>query len=659
MMLLSDCQIISKHNDIEVDWFNTTNETIINVLSHLENTKPSLVFIYADLILNDSLRSESKGIDLIKHIRLTPLSDSIYNVPIVLIHWLSVESYIETNLENLILFSPGIKRVRLPFHEVNTEQLGPLKENITPFIFYSNLDERISEHQFRNEIAINQFETEASIGTHQLKDKPIWFKKIYYQQGYFNNAVDNFRKQLTQNLKVLLIDDLGEKWQSAILKVLPNATIVVCKTVEETKIRINLLKETIANRRTEFVKNVNELASIASELAEKRMELNTTESTLDAANAALTSSKNALANEQRIISDKTQQLHELISELTQSNGLLETLLDFKTENINVESKQKASKLSGLISDISNSKDKIGNFQKIVFESDGKKDTNSKRKINIESEHSVVIEKHKALAKGAGNIFESLTNAEFDLILLDMHLTKESEGKEPIEMDGYKILTALTEAKLKIPTAIFSATKRNINSFKSGFKFVQEIQFLKGITPVSEFIRLIEKLESHSEASRLNETIDEVIAFSDFKYREYQAYDSQEFNTRLVLPQNRLDIIRSLNTVKSDIDNYANNKDVVHLQSAILTLGRILRDYRVVVPSNIYDRKNSMFHKSNTDKNGISSNYCDLIYWRNKTEHQKTLSSFEKTEYANWEKKLNLKVIEKYFKTVYRGLIFDE
>ncbi|MBL0335651.1 MAG: hypothetical protein IPP73_10225 [Chitinophagaceae bacterium] len=101
--------------------------------------------------------------------------------------------------------------------------------------------------------------------------------------------------------------------------------------------------------------------------------------------------------------------------------------------------KKANKLSSLIADISNSKDKIAQAQKSVTDNEVKISIIDFKKKKLESELTGLIVNQSIISKDASNLFESLFTSEYDLALLDMHLTKESEGKNIPQMDGFQIL----------------------------------------------------------------------------------------------------------------------------------------------------------------------------------------------------------------------------
>ena len=657
-ILLADSEIISYYKGDRIEWFNTQNYSIAEILCHIEDEKPQAVFIYNELKLkNEPSRSKHNGLDLIKHIRLTPLKDNLHNLPIVLLHWLPIEHYIEKNLENLILFSSGIKRVRLPFTNSDFDVPARLSENITPFLFHSESDEKISEHQFRNEIAISQFEAELTSGKSILKDKPIWYKKLYYQQGYTSVNIDETIVNSQLRVRLLLIDDLGDKWKAALLKVLPNATIEVCKNLSEVEAKIDEVQKQIKERRSDFSGKASKQSEILSEINDKQIELKDVSDKLTAEKNKLSTTQNNKSTVENEIKENDTKLRELLNELTKDGGIIEALIDYKAQDINTDTQKGISSLSLYITNISNAKKILINSEQVINTCNQAIANLSKQKSDKENELQALKLSYQTVSNELNKLFESLCNSEIDLILLDMHLTKESEGKEYKQMDGYKVLSKLRSVSLKIPVMVFSATQKDLTNLLSEFNFLQRTTFLKGMTPVSTFVNSINDLETKAAGNRLISILDEVIVFPSYKYREYESYNAPQYEAKDITPTNKSSIGSQLLLIQSDLKNYLENKNVSYLTSIVLKLGNILREYRFKVQSNAIDKKNSLFHNSNA-ANRINSSITDLMFYRNKTEHR-AIYQAEISRYNKWLEKLDLKEIEKYLKIVYEGLIFDK
>jgi len=659
-ILFADTAIIPTYKVESVMWYNTESCTISEILEHIEVEQPQVLFIYSELLLQgESSRSEYHGIELIKHIRLTPLKDNLLNLPIVLFHWLPVENYIEFSLENLILFSPGIKRIRLPFRNIDFDNPTALTENISPFLFHSESDERMSEHQFRNEIAISQFEAESVSGTTNLKDKPIWYKKLYYQQGYSSASIDKTATKGQSNARLLLIDDLGDKWKPTLQKVLPKARIEVCKSILDAETKFNSIQMQIKEKRKEFLEKVSKQSEFISEINNKQGELESVLYKINAEENKLSLIQNNITKANTDIEVNNAKLHELLQELTKSGGIIEALIFFKTEDINSDTKKGISSLSQHITNISNAKESLKNSEQSLILISKTIENLSQKKSEITNHIQSLNSLYKSVSNIAYQLFESLYNNEVDLILLDMHLTKDSEGKEYKKMDGYKVLKKLKSLDLKIPVMIFSATKKNLTALVDEFIFLQKSPFLKGMTPISHFVSKICELDTKSAGNRLISILDEVMIFQSYKFREYQDYVSPQYDTKEIFYSKRAEIISYFNTIKTNIENYVNSREKSQLQQVILTLGRIQRDYRFKVKSTAFDKGESLFYSTNVSKNMIESRVVELHNLRNSTEHYNTIDFKRKIEYDEWLKNLDVVEIEKHLKTVCEGLIFDK
>lgn len=226
ILLISDCATAIKgslyaNEPLEFITIGTSYEdNLTEILAVLEEAlsdteKPvSRIIVYAETALSDGNRQNATGVELVKHIRLTPELKALHKVPVILLHWRSLDSYIHQNRENLLLYSPGIYTVRLPFRTLNLTQYDKgVTTSLIPYLFASEQDEQISDHNFRNKVAIAQFKESLNTPQVRLLEKDLWFKKIYYR---------NFGEKQTENLdlawlkwpqlKVLLLDDQQKEW---------------------------------------------------------------------------------------------------------------------------------------------------------------------------------------------------------------------------------------------------------------------------------------------------------------------------------------------------------------------------------------------------------------------------------------------------------------
>ncbi len=655
LLLFSDTHLPTKSENIV--WADTKNKTVTQLLNLIEDEQPKGIFVYSELIWNVSDRSLNQGLDLIKHIRLTPLKDDLQNIPIVFLHWLPIEDYIEIDIENLMLFSSGIKRCRLPLDIDSIELPSKLNDKIIPFMSLSNKDEQMSEHIFRNEIAITQFKNDITTNTNDFRNKPLWYKKLFLSQGYKINKSDNINNHFNGSFNILLIDDLADKWKPALLNILPNSIVEECKTLEKAYDKISKLKQSATERRIRFKNETANLIELSNTLEEKKEDLKGIKNSLNAANASIKAAFSNKEKEIELIEKCTNELRLLLN-TSSNNNLIEILIDFQSSDvINTTFKEQAIQLSKLITEISNSKVKIQSIDNLILETQKRIETFRKTEEYLTQEISSYESQRKAKSKIVKSIFESLNNSEYDVVLLDMHLSKDSEGQIIEKTDGYSVLKTINDSDLKISTAIFSATTKNLEKVKREFTFLNKKHFLKGITPPSELIQSLIKLGQESQINKMIQIIEELIGLSvPFQQRVYEAYDSSLFETIPFNTSRRNEINRELLKIKSDLEKIHQSNTNVSMLSIVATLGKIIREFRFTV--NNPDRQNSLFSKSNSTKNKINSRYCDLIFYRNKIEHP-PVEKWEKDRFNDWLNKLDIQYIESHFELIYNGLLFDE
>ena len=117
-----------------------SNNEVLNVLIEIEEIEA--LIIPAEQTISDCNNGNFSGIELIKHIRLTPELKNINKLPIVLLHWHSIDYYITKDQENIFLYSPGIYRYRLPHCKIDFDILKQLAldESLKPYLFGSEND---------------------------------------------------------------------------------------------------------------------------------------------------------------------------------------------------------------------------------------------------------------------------------------------------------------------------------------------------------------------------------------------------------------------------------------------------------------------------------------------------------------------------------------
>jgi len=233
---------------------DTSSKPFNNILTELIGKKADILIIPAEQTIVSCFSPNFSGIELIKHIRLTPELENINKLPIILLHWHSIDYYINKTEENIFLYSPGIYRYRLPYDKIdfNLEKLPEL-ESLIPYLFGSKNDKLINDHVFRNTIALDQFNKQLNNPSVDSIGEPLWFKKFFYK----NFGSSDFQKSTVSklnnlSLNIMLIDDLADEWKVSIHQLLPKSSIQVEKDP------LNLLKSFSDN----FVVDIDELNRI-------------------------------------------------------------------------------------------------------------------------------------------------------------------------------------------------------------------------------------------------------------------------------------------------------------------------------------------------------------------------------------------------------------
>ncbi|MHB8336984.1 MAG: response regulator [Ignavibacteriaceae bacterium] len=231
--------------------FSKSLPEIIKYISSINDSqKIDAVYISADLMLDiDPNRSNSSGLEILKHIRLTEHLGEKRLLPVIVGMWKEPHEYINSNIDNVILFSPGCVIFRLPqsIEEITNSckkskalSSEDLHKVLSPFFQFSFNDRSLSQHDLRNkigalklldEIEDKGFEHDPFLEEYnKFKDSSLWYKKAKFikntelnYEGENNHdviALDDFRAKMT-NKRVLYIDDehrLG--WSYALYKLL-------------------------------------------------------------------------------------------------------------------------------------------------------------------------------------------------------------------------------------------------------------------------------------------------------------------------------------------------------------------------------------------------------------------------------------------------------
>jgi CheY-like chemotaxis protein len=181
-------------------------ESLHQILLALKGKSDSadVLYINAHLVYQECPDpSHCGGLELFKHIRLTPSLGRVSLLPVILAVLDSPERYIRLRTDNVIILSPGCAICRLPF---SLQQLRGTINSLHPFDSYEEMqtslrdfvilttEERVaSQHAYRNRVGLPKF-LEEFCGDLMPADHPIrrgyeymvltslWLKKMEFLQ---------------------------------------------------------------------------------------------------------------------------------------------------------------------------------------------------------------------------------------------------------------------------------------------------------------------------------------------------------------------------------------------------------------------------------------------------------------------------------------------
>lgn len=180
----------------------TEDDSVSDILQALQAQCKSDYVLYVDaqLVYRECPSpSYYGGIELVKHIRLTPLLEPLSLLPIVVGTIDSRELLLRQAVDNIVIFSLGCKTVELPstlsaFRRAATSEKAFSNEQqmhalIKPFILFTEGDERMRSHTYLNRAGVRKFlkefggmpeeeSTALQFGADMETD--VWLKKLYF-----------------------------------------------------------------------------------------------------------------------------------------------------------------------------------------------------------------------------------------------------------------------------------------------------------------------------------------------------------------------------------------------------------------------------------------------------------------------------------------------
>jgi CheY-like chemotaxis protein len=223
---------------------------VLKSIVGIANYPIDAIYISAELKLRENtLRTSASGLEILKHIRLTDHLGEKSLLPVIVGLWLEPHTYVQANIDNIVLFSPGCFCFRLPQSLSGImvaykrckklSSIDDLKISLRPFFQLTPWDYSQSQHDLRNkhgalkllnEIVGEGLEQDSLVDYNNFKESSLWLKKTRFLEKNELESVDTiskksvtldqFRLAMT-NKRILYIDDehrLG--WSYALYRLL-------------------------------------------------------------------------------------------------------------------------------------------------------------------------------------------------------------------------------------------------------------------------------------------------------------------------------------------------------------------------------------------------------------------------------------------------------
>ncbi|MEO0248497.1 MAG: response regulator, partial [candidate division WOR-3 bacterium] len=215
------------------------DQSVADILATLrdKSTRADVLYLDAQLVYRECPDpSLYGGLQLLKHIRLSPSLERLSLLPVVVgavdpPGWL-----IRQSVDNVIIFSPGCEAVKLPTLISNFDEAfgrlqsfsdhDQMRDVMRPFVWMTERDKQLWEHAYRNRAGVGKFLKEfAGLAEHDAGylhyegkwQGEVWFKKVQFLQGQqdarIGSDIAQLRKHMhgqARNCRFIYIDD--EHW---------------------------------------------------------------------------------------------------------------------------------------------------------------------------------------------------------------------------------------------------------------------------------------------------------------------------------------------------------------------------------------------------------------------------------------------------------------
>jgi len=504
-----------------------------------------VVYINAHLVYQECPDpSYCGGLELFKHIRLTPSLGRVSLLPVILAVLDSPERYIRLRADNVIIFSPGCAICHLPFslHQLR-EALNDLHSFDSPkemqtslrdFVILTAEDKIASQHAYRNRVGLPKFliefcddlipDNHTIIGNYErMVLTSLWLKKMtFLQEGQptRSSVVEITPQELVrrcQGKRFIYIDDehqLGWSWglYTGLFGNAPESSIFGRQ--DEMIDTDGLLcissfqkaKEFFEKRRRQIEEGLTAWADAEEKYRLKVQEYNEAYSRLQQARDRINESKRRKEEIKGILENCKKQLEE------KEKNFKEILKDFSeyfagiwAGELNPDAQNK--ELQQRIDALHRAKEEFilalrsqQNAQKEWQDAESRFQQAEKE---LEEANKAFREAQSEYKEAENNLKRaqiSLQNTflTYSLIFLDLRLEQPLDERREIgEISGIRLLKQIKEFDPSIPVIVFTASEKAL-SYEKAKALGADGYWIKGISSGSdlrkEIVECIERAE---------------------------------------------------------------------------------------------------------------------------------------------------------------------
>ncbi|MDZ7337593.1 MAG: response regulator [candidate division KSB1 bacterium] len=180
------------------------HQSVTDILTTLRDKSANADVLYLDaqLVYRDYPDpSLYGGLQLLKHIRLSPSLERLSLLPVVVGAVDQPARFLRQAVDNVILFSPGCQLVELPgplgqlYRALSQHRAfadgRAMQQAIRPFVLFTDADERARVHAYLNRAGVGKFLKEFAPDVlddshprlqefHEMVDTEVWLKKMYF-----------------------------------------------------------------------------------------------------------------------------------------------------------------------------------------------------------------------------------------------------------------------------------------------------------------------------------------------------------------------------------------------------------------------------------------------------------------------------------------------